>query len=59
MAENGTTIDLSEIVINGNVAENNPHTNWNGWKVWVYRENAGAPDNCLSLEVHTTCVRAH
>ena len=59
VVEDGTTIDLSEITISGNVAENNPHTNWNGWKVWVYRDNGGAPDNCLSLEVHTTCVRAH
>jgi len=59
IVEGGTTIDLSEITISGNVAENNPHTNWNGWKVWVYRDNSGAPDNCLSLEVHTTCVRAH
>jgi len=57
--EDGTTIDLSEITISGNMAENNPYSNWNGWKVWVYRENSGAPDNCLSLEVHTTCVRAH
>ena len=57
--EGGTTVDLSEITISGNMAENNPFSNWNGWKVWVYRENSGAPDNCLSLEVHTTCVRAH
>ncbi len=55
----GTTIDLSEIVITGNWAENNPHTDWNGWKVGVYRDNSGAPDNCLSLEVHATCVQAH
>ena len=57
--EDGTTIDLSEIVISSNWAENNPHTNWNGWKVGVYRENSGAPNNCLSLEVRTTCVQAH
>jgi len=59
IVEDGTTIDLSEIVISSNWAENNPHTNWNGWKVGVYRENSGAPDNCLSLEVRTTCVQAH
>jgi len=59
IVENGTTIDLSEITISGNWAENNPHTNWSGWKVWVFRENSGAPDNCLSLEVHTTCVQAN
>ena len=59
IVEAGTTIDFSEIVISGNWAVNNPHTNWNGWKVGVYRENSGAPDNCLSLEVHTTCVQAH
>lgn len=54
---NGTTINLDEIMITGNWAENNPHTNWNGWKVWVYRDNSGAPDNCLNLEVHTTCMQ--
>jgi len=58
LVEDGTTINLDEIMITGNWAENNPHTHWNGWKVWVYRDSSGAPDNCLNLEVHATCVQA-
>jgi hypothetical protein len=58
LVEEGTTIDLDEFKVTGSWAENNPHTNRHGWKVWVHRDKSGAPDNCLNLEVHTTCVQA-
>lgn len=58
IVEDGTTINLDEIKITGSWAENNPHTQWSGSKIWVYRDQSGAPDNCLNMEVHTTCVQA-
>lgn len=56
--EDGTTINLDEIKINGNWSEVDANTGLSGWNVWIYRDKGGAPDNCLNVEVHSVCVQA-
>jgi len=58
LIEDGTTIDLDEIKINGTWAATDASTGLSEWNVWVYRDKSGAPDNCLNLEVHATCMQA-
>ena len=58
LIEDGTTIDLDEIKINGTWAATDASTGLSGWNVWIYRDKSGAPDNCLNLEVHSVCMQA-
>lgn len=58
LIEDGTTIDLDEIKINGTWAATDAKTGLSGWNVWIYRDKGGAPDNCLNLEVHSVCMQA-
>jgi len=58
LIEDGTTIDLDEIKINGTWAATDASTGLSGWIVWIYRDKGGQPDNCLNLEVHSICMQA-
>lgn len=58
LLEDGTTIDLDEIKINGTWADTDPETGLSSWNVWIYRDKSGAPDNCFNLEVHSLCMQA-
>jgi hypothetical protein len=58
LIEDGTTIDLDEIKINGTWAATDASTGLSGWNVWIYRDKGGQPDNCLNLEVHSICMQA-
>jgi len=58
LIEDGTTIDLDEIKINGTWAATDAGTGLSGWNVWIYRDKGGDPDNCLNLEVHSVCIQA-
>lgn len=58
LIEEGTTIDLDEIKVNGTWAETDAKTGLSGWNIWIYRDKGGDPDNCLNLEVHSVCVQA-
>ncbi|MFI5324258.1 MAG: hypothetical protein ACHQ6U_12205 [Thermodesulfobacteriota bacterium] len=54
----GSTIDFKEIRVSSSVADNMNSNGWNGWKVSVFRKKgAGAPDNCLKVEVRAYCVQ--
>lgn len=55
--EDGTTIDLDEVQVSSSIADNNPFSNWFGWKVGVFRNASGAPENCLNIEVQAYCMR--
>lgn len=54
----GSTINLKEIRVTSSLADNTNPSGWTGWKVSVYRKTgAGAPDNCLKVEVRAYCVK--
>ncbi len=54
----GSTIDMKEIRVSSSLADNTNPSGWTGWKVSVFRKaSAGAPDNCLKVEVHAYCVK--
>ena len=51
------TINLDELWVTSNLADNMDPSGWNGWKVTVMRKaGAGAVDNCLDVEVRALCV---
>ncbi|HML96828.1 MAG TPA: hypothetical protein PKC29_15585 [Thermodesulfobacteriota bacterium] len=53
----GTTINIDELRVTSNFADNMDPSGWNGWKVTVTRKpGAGAVDNCLDVEVRALCV---
>jgi hypothetical protein len=53
----GTTINLGELRVTSNFADNGNPSGWNIWKVTVERKpGAGAVDNCLDVEVRALCV---
>ena len=53
----GTTINLGELRVVSNFADNGNPSGWNIWKVTVERKpGAGAVDNCLDVEVRALCV---
>ncbi len=53
----GTTINVGELRVMSNFADNMDPSGWNGWKVTVMRKaGAGAVDNCLDVEVRALCV---
>ena len=58
LIEDGTTIDLDEIKINGTWAATDANTGLSEWNVWIYRDKGGKPDNCLNMEVHSICMQA-
>ncbi len=54
----GSTINMKEIRVTSSVADNTNPSGWTGWKVSVFRKaGAGAPDNCLKVEVRAYCVK--
>lgn len=54
----GSTINMKEVGVTSTLANNNDPSGWTGWKVSVFRKaGAGAPDNCLKVEVHAYCVK--
>ncbi len=55
----GTTINVDELRVTSNFADNNNPSGWNTWKVSVTRKpGAGAVDNCLEVEVRALCVQS-
>ncbi len=53
----GTTINIDELRVTSNFADNMNPSGWNGWKVTIMRKvGAGAVDNCLDVEVRALCV---
>ena len=54
----GSTINMKEIRVSSTMADNTNPNGWTGWKVSVFRNaGAGAPDNCLKVEVRAYCVK--
>lgn len=53
----GSTIDMDEIRMTSQRAKNDPATQTGSWIVSIYREQSGAVDNCINVEVHALCVR--
>lgn len=57
--DEGTTINVDELRVTSNFADNLDPSGWNGWKVSVTRKpGAGAVDNCLEVEVRALCVQS-
>ncbi|MEQ9617574.1 MAG: hypothetical protein RIG61_00175 [Deltaproteobacteria bacterium] len=54
----GSTINMKEVRVSSSMADNTNPSGWTGWKVSVFRNaGAGAPDNCLKVEVRAYCVK--
>lgn len=53
----GSTIDMDEIRMTSQRAQNDPATGNGSYIVSIYREQSGAPDNCINVEVKALCVR--
>jgi hypothetical protein len=53
----GSTIDMDEIRMTSQRFHNDPATQTGAWIVSIYREQSGAVDNCINVEVRALCVR--
>lgn len=53
----GSTIDMDEIRMTSQRANNDASAPNNSWIVSIYREKSGAVDNCINVEVRALCVK--
>jgi len=53
----GSTIDMDEIRMTSQRFHNDPAAQTGAWVVSIYREQSGAVDNCINVEVRALCVR--
>ena len=53
----GTTIDMDEIRMTSQRTNIDDASKQESWIVSIYREQSGAPDNCINVEVRALCVR--